>query len=218
MEASGRRRTGWLVVLFVFVALGLFMIGRDETPAPQVSAPEVLVPRSGPVPPATTEAAPSPSNARPAAHSGADSNVGSPAATAQSSPNATPAPATPAPSRATPEVTVSLKARHVAVPFGQQLAVVTLERKPPFDSTARVRWRTVDGSAKAGVHYEAVRSQLATFAEGQQIRSLFVPVLKNSGTPGPRPPRSFTIQIEGGDGVLAAPLARTQVTIAGVEK
>jgi hypothetical protein len=138
-----------------------------------------------------------------------------PPTTAAASSRVTPEPAS---TIAAPQISVSLKTRHVAVPFGQKLAVVTLERKPPFDSAARVRWRTVEGSAKPGVHYEPVRSELATFAEGQQVRSLFVPILKNSGTSGSRPPRSFTIQIEGGDNVVVAPLARTQVTIAGVEK
>ena len=79
-----------------------------------------------------------------------------------------------------------------------------------------MRWRTVDGTAKAGIHYEAVKSDVATFAEGQRVRSLFVPILQNASRTDSRPARTFKIRLEPAEDQAAGAIAETEVVIAAI--
>ena len=208
MTAAGRRRSASFVALLI-IGVAIYLVSnRDNSPRRAISpAPAVVAP-----------AAPAPRIDQPAALAAAPAAMPAPATDISPAPvpQVAATPIRPTPRASAPEATLSLQARHVAVPFGQTLAVLTLERKPPLDATARVRWRTVEGSAKAGVHYEGVRGQTVRFAEGQRVRSLFIPIRDNEGAAAARPPRSFTVQLEALDESAVGPINRAQVTIAGI--
>ena len=119
--------------------------------------------------------------------------------------------------RAEPHHVVTFESQTIRASVGQTLAAVTLLRERPLQGRTRVRWHTVDGSAKAGIHYTPVDSEVATFADGQRVRSLFVPILQNAGHPGARPARSFTIRIEPADDQAPGAIADAEVVIAAVD-
>ena len=56
-----------------------------------------------------------------------------------------------------PRHVLTFETAAVQVAVGQTLAAATLRRDRPLQGRTRMRWRTVDGTAKAGIHYEGVK-------------------------------------------------------------
>lgn len=74
---------------------------------------------------------------------------------------------------------------------------IEVRRTGDLGSTATVHFSTVDGSAKAGVDYEAVRSVLS-FAPGESVKIIAVPILENGRLDGER---MFDVRLTSPSGV-----------------
>jgi hypothetical protein len=130
-----------------------------------------------------------------------------------------PTPPRPAPQRATPQVRpangrVWLTAARVRVAAGQKMAVVNLRRDQSTVGAAPVSWTIAPGTAKPGVDYETPKVRVARFNDGQEIRTLFVPL--KPAKPG-KPERRFTIKLQKTpQGPEFGPITQTEVVIAGM--
>ena len=71
-------------------------------------------------------------------------------------------------------------------------AVIVLKRTGSAQGAVRVRWKTVPGTATPATDYESV-SGIAKFADGQTVRTLFVPILQPASR---TEPRSFTLKLQ----------------------
>lgn len=101
--------------------------------------------------------------------------------------------------------TISFEQTHVSVSDRAIAAALTLTRENA-DDDQRVRWRTIDGSAHAGIDYDPVVAN-ATFLKRQTRRTLFVNIKQNAAAQGDR---NFIIEV--GDGGRSKAL-RATVTI-----
>jgi hypothetical protein len=76
-----------------------------------------------------------------------------------------------------------------------------------------VRWRTIDGSARAGRDYGGPASGTESFVEGNSFRMLYVPIVPNASATRDR---SFTVELTGvSAGAELGPTPRVEVTILG---
>jgi tRNA A-37 threonylcarbamoyl transferase component Bud32 len=108
--------------------------------------------------------------------------------------------------------TIGLERRQVLVSGRAVAAVITLKRTGNTSGRARVRWTTVPGTAKSPQHYRSA-SAIAEFADGQEIRTLFVPILQQ---PSNRSARTFSVALQRAPGgPPVGPVTSTMVTILG---
>lgn len=108
---------------------------------------------------------------------------------------------------------ISFQSARVRVSAGQRMAVVNLHRNQSTRGVAPFAWRIAPGTARPGVDYEQSEVQMARFNDGQDVRSLFIPL--RAAPPG-RPERHFTIQLMKTPGGPAfGKITETEVVIEG---
>jgi hypothetical protein len=106
----------------------------------------------------------------------------------------------------TPNMVVSKRAVVAAIP---------LRHLTHVPRAVEVRWRLVDGTARAGRDYSGPPTGVESFVEGNSFRILYVPIVPDSGA-AVSPDRTFLVELTGasaGTEIGGAP--RVEVTIAG---
>ena len=98
----------------------------------------------------------------------------------------------PLPVRAAPGF-ISFQSARIHVSSGQRMAVVNLRRNESTDGSAPFGWHIAPGTARPGVDYEQPKIQIARFNDGQNVRSVYIPI--KPAKAGGRPERRFTIQL-----------------------
>jgi hypothetical protein len=95
------------------------------------------------------------------------------------------------------------------------MAVLTVKRLDSTRGRARIGWAIEGPSASAVVDSSAIESQTIQFLDGQEVRSLYIP-LRTPNDPGNhQPTRSFTVKLRKLDGSPAiGPLTQTKIMIA----
>lgn len=107
---------------------------------------------------------------------------------------------------------VSFQSRRVIVVHGQQMAAINLLRERSTAGAAPVKWSIAPGTAKPGVDYELPSLQTARFNDGQEVRTLFIPIKPSSSTRE----RRFTIQLRKTPGAPAfGDITETEVVLVG---
>ncbi|MBB6093009.1 serine/threonine protein kinase [Povalibacter uvarum] len=107
---------------------------------------------------------------------------------------------------------VSFQSRRVIVVHGQQMAAINLLRERSTAGAAPVRWSIAPGTAKPGVDYELPTLQTARFNDGQDVRTLFIPIKPSSSTRE----RRFTIRLRKTPGAPAfGEITETEVVLRG---
>jgi hypothetical protein len=103
-----------------------------------------------------------------------------------------------------PTMRVSRRAVVAAIP----LRHLNRERR-----AVSVRWRVIDGTARAGLDYGGPPSGTEPFTEGNSFRILYVPILQPPGATGDR---RFSVElIAASGGASLGPTSRVEVTILG---
>ncbi len=106
---------------------------------------------------------------------------------------------------------VWLTATRVHVAAGQEMAVVNVRRDKSTAGVAPVAWTIVSGTAKPGIDFEMPKVRIARFNDGQEIRTLFVPL--KPAKPG-KPERRFKIRLQNTpQGPELGPITQTEVII-----
>jgi serine/threonine protein kinase len=110
---------------------------------------------------------------------------------------------------------VSFDTPTIHVGSGQSMAVLTVKRLDSTRGRARIGWAIEGPSASAVVDSSAIESQTIQFLDGQEVRSLYIP-LRTPNDPGNhQPTRSFTVKLRKLDGSPAiGPLTQTKIMIA----
>lgn len=107
---------------------------------------------------------------------------------------------------------VSFQSRRVIVVHGQQMAAINLLRERSTAGAAPVRWSIAPGTAKPGVDYELPTLQTARFNDGQDVRTLFIPIKPSTSTRE----RRFTIRLRKTPGAPAfGEITETEVVLRG---
>ncbi len=113
--------------------------------------------------------------------------------------------------------TVSFDVAVISVGYAQSMAVVTLKRLKSTRGRARFAWSTTGGTAKPGVDYTPVRSKVAQFADGQAVRTLYVPLLQRTDLAASHGARNFFVRLEHIPGSPAlGPVTKAEVQVAGI--
>lgn len=108
-------------------------------------------------------------------------------------PEPTVASAAPAQPRVNPALgLISFQSARIHVGSQQRMAVINLRRDKSTAGAVPVSWRIKSGTAKPGVDFESPATQVVRFNDGQDVRSLFIPI---NQTDAPRPERRFIIQL-----------------------
>lgn len=108
---------------------------------------------------------------------------------------------------------ISFQSALVRVSAGQRMAVVNLRRNQSTNGSAPFSWRIAPGTARPGVDYEPLKAQVARFNDGQDVRTLFIPLKPSDNT---RPERRFKIVLTKTPGAPAfGDITETEVVIAG---
>ncbi len=111
----------------------------------------------------------------------------------------------PAVSFSTPSMTVTPRAG---------LAAIIVKRINGHSGRLRVKWQLQAGSAAIGEDFSGPISGFAEFADNQQVRTLFVPLLNN---PNHNDDRSFIVELSNvSNGAVISPVRSVKVTILGV--
>ncbi len=107
---------------------------------------------------------------------------------------------------------VSFQSARVHVSAGQRMAVVNVHRDKSTQGAAPVGWSIAAGSARPGVDFELPASQTARFNDGQEVRSLFIPLKASHATTE----RRFKVKLRKLPGAPAiGAIAETEVIIDG---
>jgi hypothetical protein len=95
----------------------------------------------------------------------------------------------------------------------QPLVAVSVKRMRGTHSSGAFVWRIEGDTAYPGVDYQRLQPQLVRFAEGQTVRTLFIPLLSRRGMSSYRE-RSFTVELQPvPGGPTLGPVDRVTVTI-----
>lgn len=110
--------------------------------------------------------------------------------------------------------TISFQSSRIRVSAGQQMAVVNLRRNKSTHGAAPFGWRIAPGTARPGVDYEQPKIQVARFNDGQDVRSLYIPIAPSRD--GERPERRFTIELmQTPGGPAFGEITETEIVIEG---
>ena len=71
-------------------------------------------------------------------------------------------------------------------------AAIPVRRLDQSGRRMSVTWRTMDGTALAGRDYGGPQAGLASFAEGQMVHMVYVPILNEAKATGDR---TFTVEL-----------------------
>jgi serine/threonine protein kinase len=108
---------------------------------------------------------------------------------------------------------ISFEASTVHASAEQPLVAVSVKRLRGTRSSGAFVWRVEGGTAYPGVDYQRLQPQLVRFAEGQTVRTLFIPLINSRGTSSYRE-RSFTVELQPvAGGPTLGPVDRVTVTI-----
>jgi hypothetical protein len=91
---------------------------------------------------------------------------------------------------------ISLEASAVHANAMQSLVAITVKRLPATRSRGAFVWRVRRGTAHPGVDYEGIEPQVASFIEGQAVRTLFIPLINSPAALATRSRRTFTVALE----------------------
>lgn len=104
----------------------------------------------------------------------------------------------------TPQMIVSKRAVLAAIP----LRYLSRERR-----AVSVRWRAIDGSARAGRDFDGASSGTESFVEGTSLRILYIPIVPTAAATRDR---TFAVELTGiSEGADLGPTTRVEVTILG---
>jgi hypothetical protein len=78
----------------------------------------------------------------------------------------------------------------------QSLVAISVRRLQATRGRGTFLWRVERGTAYPGVDYERMQPQRVSFAEGQAVRTLFIPLISSSETLIAHAPRTFTVALE----------------------
>ncbi len=107
---------------------------------------------------------------------------------------------------------ISFQARRVYIAPGQQMAAINVLRQKSTAGAAPLSWSIAPGTAKPDVDYELPPSQMARFNDGQDVRTVFIPIKKSSSTRE----RRFTVRLRKTPGAPAfGQITETEVVIGG---
>jgi serine/threonine protein kinase len=110
-----------------------------------------------------------------------------------------------------PAALITLDTSLLAVTEGAVAAVLRISRSQQLAGPVRVTWRTQAGSALPGEDYIPIASGTAEFADGQQTRALYIPLLDDRRAESDE---TFAVELFASEGdVQIFPTARAQVTI-----
>jgi hypothetical protein len=108
-------------------------------------------------------------------------------------------------------VTVSLSAAAVTVRENQAVATIDIVRSGPLDKAVEVIWWTSDGTATAREDYAAFGRRLETFAAGQTVVTLHIPIGADSV---PEPDEYFYVNLDSKpNGARISGFANAKITI-----
>lgn len=110
---------------------------------------------------------------------------------------------------------VSFETATVHVGSAQSMAVLTVKRLDSTRGRARIGWATEGASSRAVIDHSAIDSQTIQFLDGQEVRSLYIPLLAPADPGDHQPTRSFIVKLkklEGGPAV--GPVTQATVSIA----
>lgn len=113
---------------------------------------------------------------------------------------------------------ISFEAPTMHASAAQTLIAIQVKRARATAQRAAFVWRVERGTASPGVDYQQIAPQRVQFAEGQAVRTLFIPLLsplpsaRSSLAPGD--PRTFTVALERvAGGAMLGRIARVTVAI-----
>jgi len=108
---------------------------------------------------------------------------------------------------------ISFESSIVHASAEQPLVAVSVKRLRGTRSSGAFVWRVEGGTAYPGVDYQRMQPQLVRFAEGQTVRTLFIPLINSRGASSYRE-RSFTVELHPvAGGPALGPVNRVTVTI-----
>jgi serine/threonine protein kinase len=128
--------------------------------------------------------------------------------------------ALPPDTRSTPQGSgvISFEAPTMHASAAQTLIAIPVKRARATGQRAAFAWRVERGTASPGVDYQAIAPQRVQFAEGQAVRTLFIPLTsplvsaRNSLLPSG--PRTFTVALQQvAGGAMLGRIARVTVAI-----
>jgi serine/threonine protein kinase len=110
---------------------------------------------------------------------------------------------------------VSFETAAVQVGSNQSMAVLTLKRLDSTRGRARIAWTIEGASGRTVVDSNAINSQTVQFLDGQEVRSLYIPLLTPEDPGVHQPTRTFTVKLKKLEGSPAiGPVTQAKVTIA----
>jgi serine/threonine protein kinase len=104
---------------------------------------------------------------------------------------------------------VTLEQSRLEVSGRSIAAVLTLRRTGAPTGRVSVQWRTQGGTARPSLDYEPVADEVASLADGQAVRAIFIPIKQNST----RGMRTFNVEIKDAKGASLGGITRAVVTI-----
>ncbi len=113
-------------------------------------------------------------------------------------------------STAAPTSTISFDTGSMAVTENAVAAAIILKRVGGGPGPVQVRWSIREGSAEAGRDFGGPTSGIAEFADFQQVRALFVPLINAAARSGDR---IFSVELTNTRDVAIAPVRNIRVTI-----
>lgn len=155
------------------------VVATVEAPEPEAAAQQnggVAPPRSATEPPTRSTSLPAP---EPVASAAAGSDA--PPAAAAPEPAASGEPSRAAPARAAGAAeTIELAAPSVVVSEAEPAATIIVRRRGGALGESSFVWWTSDGTARAGDDYANLGARVEHFAAGEESRSLYVPLIRDS--------------------------------------
>ncbi len=196
--APNRSRLTWLSAIAAALALALgILIGRFNSEPPRMVVQRAPSPVSESLPAAQSRKASTPAVLAPQA-----------------------APKTQTPSEAVPVETglppglVSFDSPTMIVSKRAVVAAIPLRHLNRARIAVDVKWRVIDGTARAGRDYGGPSTGVETFIEGNTFRILYVPIMTNARA---STDRTFTVELTGtsAGATLGGITRRIEVTILG---
>jgi serine/threonine protein kinase len=110
---------------------------------------------------------------------------------------------------------ISFESPSVQVGANQSMAVLTVKRLDSTRGRAKIAWTIEGASGRAAVDETAINSQTIQFLDGQDVRSLYIPLVQRDDPGAHQPTRTFIVKLSKLNGSPAiGPLTQTKVTIA----
>jgi hypothetical protein len=111
---------------------------------------------------------------------------------------------------------VSFTTRTLQIGANQTVAALTVKRQNSARGRAKVTWTIEGGTAQRGVHYQLPESHVIEFLDGQQVRSLFIPLTPENDAENARHSKTFTVKLQQATGgPRLGEIKQVYVTIVG---